>query len=58
MARKTTLRIAAPAKKKSNGGLTKQRSTGKHDFELGMRIRYAGRDENLAIGACGDQARQ
>jgi transcriptional regulator with XRE-family HTH domain len=39
MARKTTLRIVSTGKKKSNGGLTNQRSTGKHDFELGMRIR-------------------
>jgi transcriptional regulator with XRE-family HTH domain len=39
MARKTTLSIISTGKKKSNGGLKNQRSTGKYDFELGMRIR-------------------
>ena len=39
MARKATLSIVSTGKKKSDGGLKNQRSTGKHDFELGMRIR-------------------
>ena len=39
MARKTTLSIISNGKKKSNGGLKNQRSTGKYDIELGKRIR-------------------
>ena len=38
MARKTTLSIISNDKKKSNGGKN-QRSSGKHDVELGRRLR-------------------
>ena len=39
MARKTTLSVISSGKKKPNGGLTNQRSSGKHDVELGRRLR-------------------
>ena len=38
MARKTTLSTVSAGKKKSNGGKN-QRSSGKHDIELGRRLR-------------------
>ena len=38
MARKTTLSIISNGRKKSNGGKN-QRSSGKHDVELGRRLR-------------------
>jgi transcriptional regulator with XRE-family HTH domain len=39
MAKKTTLSIISSRKKKSNGDLKNQRSTGKYDLELGKRVR-------------------
>src|SRR5580704_3597096 len=39
MARKTTLSIVSGGKRKSNGDLKDPRSAGKHDVELGKRIR-------------------
>ena len=39
MARSSTLSVISNGKKKSNGGLKNQRSSGKCDFELGTRIR-------------------
>ena len=39
MARKSTLSIVSSGKKKANGGRKMQRSSGKHDVELGRRLR-------------------
>jgi transcriptional regulator with XRE-family HTH domain len=39
MARKTTLSVISGGKKKSNRGIRNARSSGKHDIELGRRLR-------------------
>ena len=39
MAKKNTLSIVRNGKKKSNGGIINARSSGKHDVELGRRLR-------------------
>jgi transcriptional regulator with XRE-family HTH domain len=53
MARKTTLSVISNGKKKSNGGLTNQRASGKHDVELGRRLRLRRVEQEMSQAELG-----
>ena len=54
MAKKTTLSIISNAKKKSKGGKQNQRGAGKHDVELGKRIRLRRVEINISQSELAD----
>jgi transcriptional regulator with XRE-family HTH domain len=55
MARKTTPSIIGNRKKKSSGVQKNQRSTGKHDVELGKRIRLRRVEQHISQTELGDK---
>jgi transcriptional regulator with XRE-family HTH domain len=55
MARKATLSITSTGKKKSNGGLKNPRSSGKHDVELGRRLRLRRVEQKMSQSELADK---
>jgi transcriptional regulator with XRE-family HTH domain len=55
MARKTTPSITRNGRKKSNGGLKNPRSSGKHDVELGRRLRLRRVEQEMSQSELADK---
>src|ERR1700688_306135 len=55
MARKTKLSIVSTGKKKSNRGITSARSSGKHDVELGRRLRLRRVEQKMSQSELADK---
>ena len=55
MARKTTPSITRDSRKKSNGGLKNPRSSGKHDVELGRRLRLRRVEQKMSQSELADK---
>ena len=54
MAKKTTLSIISNGKRKSNGGIINPRSSGKHDVELGRRLRLRRVEQEMSQSELAD----
>ena len=55
MAKKTTLSIISNGKRKSNGGIINPRSSGKHDGELGRRLRLRRVEQKMSQSELADK---
>jgi transcriptional regulator with XRE-family HTH domain len=55
MARKTKLSIISTGKKKSTGGIINARSSGKHDVELGRRLRLRRVEQKMSQAELADK---